>query len=61
MRELDELIQMVEAKLPAQPESEDNQRLARGLENDLAEYFRQLEMALRWQALEELYYKLVKP
>uniref|UniRef100_A0A6M3M843 Uncharacterized protein n=1 Tax=viral metagenome TaxID=1070528 RepID=A0A6M3M843_9ZZZZ len=61
MRELDELIRMVEAKLPAQPESEDNQRLAKGLENDIAEYFRQVEMAFPWDAIEQLYYQKVKP
>lgn len=60
VRELDETIRLLEARLPANPESENNTRLARGLERDMADYFRALEAGVDWEALEQVYYKHVK-
>ena len=56
MKELNEVIRLLETKLPL-PENEE--RLTRELERDMAEYFRQLEMA--FPDMDMLYYKLVKP
>ena len=60
LNELDEVIQLFEAKLPANPGSEENLRLVKSLERDMARYFRALDMAIDWNALETLYYKMVK-
>jgi hypothetical protein len=58
--ELDDVIKLLESKIPANPESPSNQKLARKLERDMAEYFSNLEMAFPYDEIETLYYKLVK-
>lgn len=60
LAELDNLIQLLEAKLPANVEGPEGQRLVKALNQNMAEYFRQLEMALPIADIEALYYKLVK-
>ena len=60
LNELDSSLQLLEAKIPASMSNPENEKLAKRLERDMAEYFRQLEMALDFSALEALYYKLVK-
>jgi len=60
LSELDSILELLEAKIPANPESPQNQKLARKLERDIAEYFRNLEMAFPYDEIETLYYKLVK-
>ena len=60
LSELDSILELLEAKIPANPESPQNQKLARKLERDMAEYFRNLEMAFPYDEIETLYYKLVK-
>lgn len=60
LSEMDSLLQLLEAKIPASMSNPQNEKLTRKLERDMAEYFRQLEMAIPSTDLEELYYKLVK-
>jgi len=60
LTELDNLLRLLEAQLPGNLESPANQKLVRSLERDMASYFRQLEMAIDFTALEALYYKRVK-
>lgn len=60
LSEMDSILRLLEARIPANPESPQNQKLARKLERDMAEYFRNLEMAFPYDEIETLYYKLVK-
>ncbi|MFA5558610.1 MAG: hypothetical protein WDA59_04010 [Methanofastidiosum sp.] len=48
------------AKLPCNPNSKQNQKLADGLEKELKEYFTALGVAFPYDKLQELYYRLVK-
>jgi hypothetical protein len=58
--ELDDVIRLLESKIPANPNSIQNEKLARSLEKSMAEYFRNLEMAFPYEEIETLYYKLAK-
>jgi len=58
LMELDSLIAVLEAKIPASPAQ--NENIEKGLERDMADYFRRLDMALDWNAIEALYYRHVK-
>jgi len=58
--ELDSLIQLLEAEIPANPRSAKNQRLEKGLQRELANYFRILSDAFPYERVEELYYRHVK-
>ena len=53
--ELDAVLALLEAKLPANPRAEENQRLERKLQRDLAAYFRDLEQAIDYSRLEMIY------
>ena len=55
--ELNQLIQILEAQIPANPSSEQNQRLEKRLEKELAKYFRKLEGAFPYARIERLYNK----
>ena len=59
LNEMDEVIQLLEAKVPGNIASPENVKLVKSLEKDMAEYFRHLDMAIDWNALELLYYKQV--
>ena len=59
MRELDELITVLEATLPAAPSSTRNIKLAAELEKDMQVYFKQLEDAISIEKLEKIYNKYV--
>lgn len=59
-RELDELIQLLEATIPANPNSPPNQRLQQRLQRSLAEYFKSLADAFPYDQVDRLYYKYVK-
>ena len=59
--ELDNLIQLMEAEIPANPQSIKNQRLQKELRRELAKYFKSLEQAFSYTSLERIYYKFVKP
>ena len=58
--ELDNLIQFLEADIPANPNSPKNQRKKRGLERELRKYFRSLEDAFPYQEIARLYDTFVK-
>lgn len=58
--ELDSLIQLLEARIPANPNSPKNQRLRGQLKRELAKYFRTLSDAFPYHKLDELYSKYVK-
>jgi hypothetical protein len=60
LSEMDSLLQLLEAKIPASMSNPQNEKLTRRLERDMAEYFRNLEMAFPYDEIETLYYKLVK-
>jgi len=60
MTELDSLLEIVEARLPANPNSIKNLKLANQLERELAKYFKSLEQAFSYSRLESLYNKHVK-
>ena len=60
LMELDSVINLLESKLPANPESPENQRLVGRLERNMASYFIDLERAFPYGEVEALYYKLVK-
>ncbi len=57
--ELNQIIQLLEAEIPANPGSPQNVKLAKSLEKDLADYFKALEQAFPFDALEQIYYKHV--
>jgi len=58
--ELDKTIELLEAQIPANPASDKNERLEKRMERSLSEYFSDLENAIDWNALEQIYYRNVK-
>jgi len=60
VKELDELLALVEAKIPANPNSRKNIELAKELEGEVKSYFGSVEQALPMGALGWLYLKHVK-
>lgn len=58
--ELNQLINLLEAQIPANPNSLANRGLRKGLERELVKYFRALELAFPHDEIEQLYYKYVK-
>jgi len=57
--ELDQIISLLEAEIPASISSPQNQRLAARLEKDLAKYFKSLGDAFPYSKLDKLYSKYV--
>ena len=60
LAELDQIINLVEAEIPANPNNPENQRLAKRLQSDLANYFKSLANAFPYEQVDQLYYKYVK-
>ncbi len=60
MKELDQTISLLEAQIPANPESPANERLAERLQRSLAKYFRKLEDAFPYGRLGRIYNKYVQ-
>lgn len=58
--ELNQIINLLEAEIPANPSSSKNRNLAKKLERELAKYFNALEDAFPFGQLDQLYYKYVK-
>jgi hypothetical protein len=58
MKELDDVIDLLEASIPANPSSPQNIKLANDLEKDLKKYFGNLESMM--PDLEGIYYKYVE-
>jgi SPP1 gp7 family putative phage head morphogenesis protein len=57
--ELDALVALLEARIPANPASAENARLAKQLEKVMATYFQGLEKAFPWHLLDTIYNKNV--
>ena len=55
-----EIIQLLEAEIPANPQSPKNKRLAKRLEGELAKYFDKLEKAFPYSQLDKIYNRYVK-
>ena len=60
VNELDETIELLEADIPANPASKKNERVENGMQRSLAGYFRSIDKAIDWTALEQIYYRNVK-
>ena len=58
--ELDSILRLLEATIPANPNSPKNQRLEKGLEKELAKYFKDLEQAFPFGKLDRIYSKYVE-
>ena len=58
---LEELQDLLEQSIPANPSARKNDALAKALENELRDYFKTLEQAFPFHRLEDLYYKYVPP
>jgi len=58
--EVTEMILTLEEAIPANPASKRNERLEKGMQRSLAGYFRDIDQALDWNALEQIYYRNVK-
>jgi len=58
--ELDQIINLVEAKIPANPASPANQRLQNKLEREFVKYFKSLADAFPYGKLERIYNRYVK-
>lgn len=55
-----DMIQLLENEVPANPESDRNQRLMKQLERDLKRYFKDLDNAIDYDRLEQIYYQYVE-
>lgn len=60
LSQIEEIINLVEADIPANPRSRSNERLAARLQKYLAEYFKNLQEAFPYDQLERLYTAHVK-
>lgn len=58
--ELERLIQLLEAEIPANPAAEKNERLEGQLQRSLAEYFKGMDQAMDWGKVEVIYLRNVK-
>lgn len=59
IQEIDELVDLLEAKLPANPKTPSNAQLADDLEKSMKEYFESLLVAFPFQKIAEIYLKAV--
>ena len=57
VNELDKTIELLEADIPANPTSKKNERIQNGMQRSIADYFRDIDRAFDWNALEQIYYK----
>jgi len=60
LEELDETINLLEAQIPANPASDKNESVKNRMQRSLAQYFRSVDQAIDWNALEAIYYRNVK-
>ena len=58
--ELDDTIRLLENQIPANPASEKNESIQKRMQKSLAQYFQNIDNAIDWNALEQLYYRNVK-
>ena len=57
LNELETTIQLLEAEIPANPSAPKNESIEKGLQNSLSDYFQNVDNALDWNALEQLFYR----
>ena len=57
---IDEIIKLLEAQIPGNPQSPKNQKLKGNLEQKLSKYFRSLEDAFPYSKLAAIYNKYVE-
>ena len=60
INEIDETIRLLENQIPANPASDKNEKIEKRMQRSLAQYFRSIDQAIDWNALEQIYYKNVK-
>jgi len=60
LHELNQIVRLLEAEIPASLENPANQKIEEGLKRELQRYFRALDQALDWGTLERIYYNNVK-
>ena len=60
LAEIDQIISLLEAEIPANPRSLQNRSLAKKLEKELASYFNKLEQAFPYSQLSSIYNRYVK-
>ena len=60
IEELNETIKLLESEIPANPASERNEKLEKRMQGSIAEYFKNVDQAIDWNALEQIYYKGVR-
>ena len=60
LAEIDEIINLVEAEIPANPNSPSSLKLRKSMERDLAKYFNSLADAFPYSKIDQLYQKYVK-
>ena len=58
--EIDSIIFLLEAQIPANPNSPKNQKLEKRLERELVDYFKSLEQAFPYSKLVGIYNKYVE-
>ena len=58
--ELNQIIQILEAEIPANPNSSANVKQKQRLEGELAKYFQKLEQAFPFEAIAKIYNRYVK-
>ena len=61
LAELDEIIALLEAEIPANPNSSKNLKQRKGLERELSKYFDRLAQAFPYSSLEKIYSKYAEP
>lgn len=57
LAEIDSLIELLEAEIPANVESPENLKLVNKFEDDMAKYFKRLEQAMSMSGLTRIYNK----
>ena len=58
--ELDDTIRLLENQIPANPASDKNESIQKRMQKSLAQYFQNIDNAIDWNALEQIYYRNVK-
>jgi len=58
--ELDETIELLESQIPANPKADKNEKIEKRMQKSLAQYFRNIDNAIDWNTLEQIYYRNVK-
>ena len=60
LTELDATIKALDDMIPANPSSTKNEKIEKRMKRSLTQYFRNIDQAIDWNALEQLYYRNVK-